>query len=107
MENQKYTMEDITQFLIDYKECNKYNSKEWLINIPIIGGKLYEKVILENMKRINKTVFGSLRNTLNTSWQNNIDNHTISISTPYKNYIYQIKIICEKIRFYVLSNISS
>ena len=51
MENQKYTMEDIAQFLIDYKECNKYNSKEWLINIPIIGGKLYEKVILENMKR--------------------------------------------------------
>lgn len=51
IENNKYTMEDITQFLIDYKECNKYNSKEWLINIPIIGGKLYEKVILENMKR--------------------------------------------------------
>ena len=54
MENQKYTMEDIAQFLIDYKECNKYNSKEWLINIPIIGGKLYEKAALENMKR---TVF--------------------------------------------------
>ncbi len=51
MENQKYTMEDIAQFLTDYKECNKYNSKEWLINILIIGGKLYEKVILENIKR--------------------------------------------------------
>ena len=50
MENQKYTMGDIEKFLIDYKECNKCNSKDWLINIPIIGTKLYRKVILENMK---------------------------------------------------------
>ena len=50
MENQKYTMGDIEKFLIDYKECNKYNSKDWLISIPIIGTKFYRKVILENMK---------------------------------------------------------
>ena len=50
MEKQKYTMEDIAKFLIDYKECNKYNSKEWLINIPIVGGKLYEKC--SNMKML-------------------------------------------------------
>lgn len=51
MENNKYTMEDIAQFLIDYNECNKYNSKEWLVNIPIVGSKLYEKTVLENSKR--------------------------------------------------------
>ena len=44
-------MDDIAQFIIDYKESNIYNSKEWVINIPIIGGKLYERVTLENMKR--------------------------------------------------------
>ena len=52
MKNQKYTMEDIAQFLIDHSESQKYSSREWLINIPIVGKKLYEKAALENMKRI-------------------------------------------------------
>lgn len=40
--------------------------------------------------RLNKTVFGSLRNVLNKSWQNNRDNYTMTISTPTMNYVYQI-----------------
>lgn len=40
--------------------------------------------------RLNKTVFGSLRNVLNKSWQNNKDNYVINISTPTVNYVYQI-----------------
>lgn len=40
--------------------------------------------------RLNKTVFGSLRNILNKSWQNNKDNYTLTISTPTMNYVYQI-----------------
>jgi len=84
MENNKYTMEDIAQFLIDYKECNKYNSKEWLINIPIIGGKLYEKVILENMKRT------FLENAYNEAINGSIEqqNKFISEMTPVLNDFY-------------------
>ncbi len=51
MENKKYTMEQIEQFIIDYKESNIYSSKEWLIHLPIIGRNLYERVVLENKKR--------------------------------------------------------
>ncbi len=40
--------------------------------------------------RLNNTVFGSLRNVLNKSWQNNKDNYTLTISTPTMNYVYQI-----------------
>lgn len=40
--------------------------------------------------RLNKTVFGSLKNLLNKSWQNNKDNYTMTISTPNVNYVYQI-----------------
>ena len=40
--------------------------------------------------RLNKTVFGSLKDLLNSSWQSNIDNHTFNISTPTMNYVYQI-----------------
>ena len=87
MENQKYTMEDIAQFLIDYKECNKYNSKEWLINIPIIGGKLYEKVILENMKRT------FLENAYNDAINGSIEqqNKFISEMTPVLDDFYANK----------------
>ena len=87
MENQKYTMEDIAQFLIDYKECNKYNSKEWLINIPIIGGKLYEKVILENMKRT------FLENAYNDAINGSVEqqNKFISEMTPVLDDFYSSK----------------
>lgn len=40
--------------------------------------------------RLNKTVFGSLKNLLSKSWQNNKDNYTMTISTPNINYVYQI-----------------
>ena len=87
MEKQKYTMEDIAQFLIDYKECNKYNSKEWLINIPIIGSKLYEKVILENMKRT------FLENAYNDAINGSIEqqNKFISEMTPVLDDYYANK----------------
>ena len=54
MENSNYTMDDIAKFIADYNESNKYSSREWVINIPVVGRKLYEKAALENMKR---TVF--------------------------------------------------
>lgn len=51
MKNRKYTMEQIEQFIIDYKKSNMYSSKEWLLHFPIIGKNLYERVVLENKKR--------------------------------------------------------
>lgn len=40
--------------------------------------------------RLDKTVFGSLKNTLNSTWQKNKDNYVINISSPSANYVYQI-----------------
>ena len=40
--------------------------------------------------RLNKTVFGSLKNTLNKDWQLDKDNYILTISTPKKNSVYQI-----------------
>lgn len=40
--------------------------------------------------RLNKTVFGSLKDTLNKKWQSNKDNLAIYISTPNENMIFQI-----------------
>ena len=40
--------------------------------------------------RLNKTVFGSLKDLLKDSWQSNKDNYTLTISSLTMNYVYQI-----------------
>ncbi len=51
---------------------------------------LGNNVILYGHGRLNKTVFGSLKNALTPSWQNNKDNYVIWLSTPQENLLYQI-----------------
>lgn len=46
--------------------------------------------ILYGHGRLNKTVFGSLKDLLNDSWQSNKDNYTLTISSLTMNYVYQI-----------------
>ena len=77
-------MDDIAQFIADYKESNIYNSKEWMINIPIIGSKLYERVTLENMKR---TIFESEYNKAKNGSINQ-QNKFISEMTPVLDDFY-------------------
>ena len=84
MKNSNYTMDDIAQFIADYKESNIYNSKEWMINIPIIGSKLYERVTLENMKR---TIFESEYNKAKNGSINQ-QNKLISEMTPVLDDFY-------------------
>ena len=84
VKNSNYTMDDIAQFIADYKESNIYNSKEWMINIPIIGSKLYERVTLENMKR---TIFESEYNKAKNGSINQ-QNKFISEMTPVLDDFY-------------------
>lgn len=49
-----------------------------------------KNTIIYGHGRQNKTIFGSLKNTLNDSWLNNTDNHVIKLSTEYKNTLWQV-----------------
>lgn len=60
---------------LDYRNNNQFND---------------DNSIIYGHGRLNKTVFGSLKNLLTKSWQQNKDNYTISISSPTMNYVYQI-----------------
>lgn len=79
---------------MDYRNSNQFND----FNTIIYGHG-----------RLNKTVFGSLRNLLNKSWQNNKDNYTMTISTPTMNYVYQIFSIytIESETYYIKTKFSS
>lgn len=49
-----------------------------------------DNTIIYGHGRLNKTVFGSLKDALTKKWQSKKDNYAISISTPKKNLVYQI-----------------
>ncbi len=51
---------------------------------------LSEHVIIYGHGRLNKTVFGSLKNALSKNWQQNKDNYVIWLSTENENFLYQI-----------------
>ncbi len=51
---------------------------------------LSDNTVIYGHGRVDSTVFGSLKNTLSSSWQENKDNYIIRISTPNKNYVFQI-----------------
>lgn len=40
--------------------------------------------------RLNVTMFGSLKNILESNWYNNKDNHVIKLSTPKENTLWQV-----------------
>ena len=49
-----------------------------------------DNIIIYGHGRLDKTVFGSLKNALTSSWQQNRDNYTIWLSTPTENMVFQI-----------------
>ncbi len=52
--------------------------------------KLSDNTIIYGHGRLDKTVFGSLKNALKKSWQENKDNYIIWLSTPTENMMFQI-----------------
>ena len=49
-----------------------------------------KNTIIYGHSRLNKTMFGSLKNILTSGWLNNTDNYVIKLSTEYENTLWQI-----------------
>lgn len=49
-----------------------------------------DNVVIYGHGRLDKTVFGSLKNALTNSWQQKKDNYVIWLSTPEENMVFQI-----------------
>ena len=48
--NNTYTLEDIANFIADYKESQGTEPKSWMIRVPIVGRKMYQKAAFESQK---------------------------------------------------------
>lgn len=67
-----------------------YNNAGWIF-LDYRNNEFNDKnTIIYGHGRINGTMFGSLKNTLKSSWQSNKDNYIIKISTEKENSIWQI-----------------
>ena len=51
---------------------------------------LDDNTIIYGHRRLDGTMFGTLKNVLSSTWQNNIDNYIIYFSTLNENMIFQI-----------------
>lgn len=51
---------------------------------------LSDNTIIYGHGRQNKTIFGSLKSVVDKSWYNNPENHTIYLSTPTENTLWQV-----------------
>ena len=67
-----------------------YNNAGWIF-LDYRNNEFNDKnTIIYGHGRINGTMFGSLKDTLKSSWQSNKDNYIIKISTEKENSIWQI-----------------
>lgn len=68
-----------------------------------------DNTVIYGHGRLDKTVFGSLKNTLNEAWQSNKENYIIWISTPTLDMVYQIFSIytIESEGYYIKTSFSS
>lgn len=49
-----------------------------------------KNTIIYGHSRLNKTMFGTLKNTITENWFNNIDNRIVKVSTNDYNYLYEV-----------------
>ena len=47
-----YTMEDVGNFLVDYRNAQGLEPNDLMLNIPLVGKKFYERAFLEDQKRV-------------------------------------------------------
>lgn len=66
---------DAGWIFMDYRNNSSFNDKN---------------TIIYGHSRLNKTMFGTLKNVITKEWYNNRENHIVKISTPSCNYLFQV-----------------
>ena len=73
----------------DYNK--KYNSAGWVfLDYRNDMTNLNKNTILYAHGRVDKTMFGSLKNIFKSDWFDNKDNHVIKLSTQFENTLWQV-----------------
>lgn len=77
-------------FYLNHSYKKDYTDAGWIFMDYRNNNFTDKNTIVYGHSRLNKTMFGTLKNVITTNWYNNKENHIIKVSTPYFNYLYQV-----------------
>lgn len=89
--NYPFVQTDNNDYYLTHSYNKSYNQAGWVfMDYRNDTENLDRNTILYAHGMNNKTMFGSLRNILSSSWYNNTNNHIIKLSTPTENTLWQV-----------------
>ncbi len=89
--NYPFVQSKDNNYYLTHSFDKKYNDAGWIyLDHRNDINNLSKNNILYGHARIDKTMFGSLKNVLKKTWYNNKDNHVVKISTEKENTLWQI-----------------
>ena len=79
------------KYYLNHSFEKKYNDAGWVfLDFRNDINDLSKNNIIYGHARLNKTMFGTLKNVLTKDWYKNKDNHVIKLSTEKENTLWQI-----------------
>ena len=97
-------------YYLDHAFDKKKNDAGWIfMDYRSDINDLNDNTVIYGHARLDGSMFGSLKNTLSSAWQNDRDNYVIFISTPKENMVFQIFSIytTKSESYYITPNFSS
>ena len=89
--NYPFVQTNNNDYYLTHSFNKSYNQAGWVFMDYRNNTTDYDKnTILYAHGMNNKTMFGSLRNILSSSWYDSTDNHIIKLSTPTENTLWQV-----------------
>ncbi len=89
--NYPFVQTNDNKYYLTHQFDKKYNQAGWVFMDYRNNKDEFDKnTILYGHGRIDKTMFGSLRNVIKSSWYSNSNNHIVKMSTEYENTLWQV-----------------
>lgn len=89
--NYPFVQSSNNEYYLTHSFDGKYSSAGWVfLDYRNSTKQLDKNTIIYAHSRLNKTMFGSLKNILDDEWLNNKSNHVIKLSTEYENSLWQV-----------------
>ena len=78
-------------FYLNHSIDKNYNSAGWVfLDYRNDVSSFDDNTVIYAHGRLDKSMFGSLRNILSSDWMNDKNNHIVRVSTEYENSLWQV-----------------
>ena len=89
--NYPFVQTNNNDYYLTHSFDKSYNEAGWIfLDYRNNINSLDKNTIIYGHGRLNKTMFGSLKNIINSDWYNNSDNYIIKMSTETENTLWQV-----------------